>query len=287
MSIVPVDAALSAFKPDDYTVRLVDAIFKVIPGSPATPQYRVLEDVVKNLNHGKIEPILVAKGRQQAMQQDIQDVLWMSRLLDTGDKGIAVFSGISSAVGLIRGQGSNALETDTAQRNDAVLKAIALSYMAWKAFDGSLVDRAKAFASAPAGKALLSYYAAIEIALPFADNAVVAGGDTLSSLMDKYGAAQLQKFSQLTGGKSTEGVAGALAALTGPIESAITTVRPHAAKIAEVAKKNLPGALATGDKVAGVLAGVADVLPVYRYLGARLAAESAVIRARGGSGLVA
>jgi hypothetical protein len=35
------------------------------------------------------------------------------------------------------------------------------------------------------------------------------------------------------------------------------------------------------DKVAGVVASGADVLPVYRLLGARLAAEGAIIRALG------
>lgn len=278
-------ARLSEFSAEDKTPRIVQAIFKVVPGSPEMPAYPALPSVVAALGGSGAD---VAAATAHIQDESVQDVLWMSGLIDTGDRGYAVLTGLSSAMSLFFGSNkAAALETDTQQRNDAVLKAIAISYMAWKAFDGSIVDRAKAFAACPSGKAILSYYAAIEIALPFADNAVVAGGETLSSLMDKYGAAQLQKFSQLTGGKNTDGVAGALSALTGPIESAIATVRPHAAKIAEVAKNNLPGALATGDKVAGVLAGVADVLPVYRYLGARLAAESAVIKARGGAGLIA
>lgn len=270
---------LAEFSPTDTTPRLVSAIFSVIPGAPALPPYPALPSVVAALGGG---PEAMGGASRHLNDPDLADVLWMSGLVDSGDRGYAVVTGVSSALKMFFGSGikSEALETDDQQRNDAVLKAFALAYIAWKAFPGTLPERAAAFAAAPAGRALLTWYAAIEIGLPFADNALSSGGNAFSTLMDRYGSAQLQRFSGLLGSKGGEGVPGALAALTGPIQSAVTAVEPHMARVADTAKQHLPGAMNTGDKVAGVLANVADVLPVYRFLGARLAAEAAVLRGR-------
>ena len=92
------------------------------------------------------------------------------------------------------------------------------------------------------------------------------------------GAEQMARFSTMLGGKSLDGVQGALTALTGPIQTAITAIQPHASKIAGVVKDYLPVAMVTADTAAGVLASAADLMPVYRYLGGRLAAEAVVAK---------
>ncbi len=273
---------LAEFSPTDVTPRLVDGLMTVIPGSPALPPYPALPAVVKAMGHG---PELMPAATAHLADPGVQNILWMSRMVDAGDKTYAITTGVMSAVRFFFGAKENrsaALETDKQQRNDAVLKGFALAYMAMKGFDGSMADRARAFAAAPAGRALLTYYAAIEVALPFADNALSGGGALVDGLWDTYGSANLAKLSALGGGESMDGVEGAMSALTGPIKSAVDTVLPHVDKIAGVAKAHVPGAMATGDKVAGALAGLADVLPVYRYLGGRLAAEAAVVKATAG-----
>lgn len=280
MSVVLVDQTLAEFKPEDYTVRLVNSVFKVVPYAPALPTYRTMDDVVVALG-GAPNPPLAAKARAQAMQQDIQDVLWMSRLLDTGDKGYAVFTGLKSAFNLVRGQ-QNALETDDQQRNDAVLKAIGLAYLAYNAFPGSLAERAEAFRTAPAGQALVMYYAAIEVALPFADNAATAGGNLIGGWLQKDGAAQAQRLASMGGGKSMEEAYGMLQSMTQGIQRVVDHASQYAKPIAESAKQYAPGALGTADKVAGVVATAADMMPVYTWLGGRLAAEGAVYRAQRG-----
>lgn len=270
---------LAEFSPTDVTPRLVDGLMTVVPGSPALPPYPGLPMVVKAMGHG---PELVPAATLKMKEPGIQNILWMSRMVDAGDKTYAITTGLFSAVRFFFGAKENrseALETDKQQRNDAVLKGFALAYMALKGFDGSVAERARAFAATPAGRALLTYYAAVEIALPFADNALSGGGEVVDGLWDKYGSTNLAKLSALGGGKDMDGVEGAMSALTGPIKGAVDTVWPHVDKIAGVAKAHVPGAMATGDKVAGALAGLADVLPVYRYLGGRLAAEAAVVKA--------
>lgn len=271
-------ARLTEFTPADKTPRLVDAVFKVVPGAPTLTPYLGLPQVVAAMGGG---PADVAKAMSKIDDPEVADVLWMSAAVDTADKGYAIFTGVGSALKLFfSADKSAALETDTQQRNDAVLKAFVLSYLAWKAFPGPIPQRATQFAQSPGGRALLTWYAAVDVALPFADNALLAGGNLFQSLMQKYGAEQLSRFSGLLGGKGADGVQGALAALTGPIEGTINQVRPYADKIASTAKEHLPGAMNAGDKIAGVLATAADVMPVYRYLGARLAAEAAVVRSR-------
>lgn len=269
---------LAEFGPDDKTPRLVSAIFSAVPGAPELPHYLGLANAVAALGG---TPADMPKATNHLHDPDLADVLWMSGLVDTGDKGYAVVTGLSSALGMFFGKtASQAMETDDQQRNDAVLKAFALAYLAWKATPGTVPERAANFAKLPAGRALLTYYAAVEIALPFADNAMIGSANAVSGLMDKYGAEQLKRFSGMLGGKSAEGVQGALASLLGPIDQAVTTVRPHAQRIANQARTHLPTAMNVADKAAGVLANVADVMPVYRYLGSRLAAEGAAFRAR-------
>lgn len=271
-------ARLTEFTPADKTPRLVDAVFKVVPGAPTLTPYLGLPQVVAAMGGG---PADVAKAMAKIDDPEVGDVLWMSAAVDTADKGYAIFTGVNSALKLFfSADKSAALETDTQQRNDAVLKAFVLSYLAWKAFPGTIPQRATRFAQSPGGRALLTWYAAVDVALPFADNALLAGGNLFQNLMQKYGAEQLSRFTGLLGGKGADGVQGALASLSGPIESTINQVRPYADKIATTAKEHLPGAMNAGDKLAGVLATAADVMPVYRYLGARLAAEAAVARSQ-------
>lgn len=67
-------------------------------------------------------------------------------------------------------------------------------------------------------------------------------------------------------------------ALTCKMLRAIYATVPYR-PVADAAAPYVPGVMNASDKIAGVVAGAADVMPVYRLLGARLAAESAARRA--------
>lgn len=277
MPPVSLDAALAQFKPDDYTVRLVNAIFKVVPYSPELKPYRVMEDVVK-ASVQTPDAMMFAKARQQSMNQDVQDVVWMAGILDSADKGIAMFSGFKAAYNMLKGH-EGAAETDPQQRNDAVLKAIGLSYMAYNAFPGTIAERAEAFRTSQAGQALLLYYASMEVALPFADNLATGGGNLIDSWVSKDATTQASRLASLGGGKDMGEAVGMLQQMTGGIQRVVDHASKYAKPIAESARQYAPGALGTADKVAGAVATAADLMPVYTYLGGRLAAEAAVYRA--------
>jgi len=273
---------LAEFTPEDPTFRLVSTVMKAVPGSPDLVPYPALPAVVGALGG---DPLEVAAASRHFGDEELGDVLWMSRLVDTGDRGYAVFTGVSSALKLFFGKKENraeAFETDPQQRNDAVLKAFALAYLAWKAFPGTIPERTRTFTTMPAGRALLTYYAAIEVALPFADNALLASGRLFDDLLDKYGNDQLKRFTGLAGGRDVGQVGEVLSGLRGGISETIAKVTPYVDRIAGAVSSHAPGTMNFADKAAGVLANVADVLPVYRLLGSRLAAEGAVVRGREG-----
>ena len=272
--------SLAGFQPTDPTARLVTGLMNIVPGAPPLVPYPALASVVASVGGAASD---VAGATAQLENEELLDVLWMTDLVDTGDRGYAIFTGVGSALKLFFGKKENraqALETDNQQRNDAVLKALALSYLVWKAYPGTIPQRATAFAESPAGRQLLIYYAAVEIGLPFADNAALAGGRLFDDLMARHGKDQLARMASLAGGRDLGQVGEALSAVTGTIRSTIEQVRPHLDKIAGALKTHAPGAATATDRAAGVLANVADVMPVYRMMGARVAAEAAVARGR-------
>jgi hypothetical protein len=222
---------------------------------------------------------MLGAARQHLADEDLQDALWMASLVDKGDKAYGVYTGIKSALTFFFGDRSQALEFDDQQRNDAVLKAIALSYIIWKAYPGSASEKIKAFQSSQAGKTILTYYAAAELALPFADNVLQGGGSFVSNLLSKGAATQASRLSSLAGGKNMDGATGVLAQLTSSLEAAAAVCARHVGPIAEGAKKYVPGVMSGADKVTGVVATGVDVLPIYRMLVAGLVAEQAVKRA--------
>ncbi len=270
------NTALMEFKPDDYTVRMLSAIYGVLPGAPDWRYYGSLAEAVTALG---VSPERARRAQEIAETEPIQDVLWMANLMDSGDKGYAIYTGIRSALNRFFGDGSRGLETDDQQRNDAVLKALGIGYMAWKAFDGSIPERAAAFKATGAGQALLFYYGAVEVALPFADNILSKGGSILEGLFDDLGADQIDRLATMAGGKDLSGIQEMLRSLSGSLRSAVDAAAPHVEPVASTAKKYLPGVMDKSDKIAGLVANAADVMPVYRLLGARLAAEAAIARA--------
>lgn len=276
-----IDTALAEFSPDDYTVRIVEKVFDVVPFAPRLPAYRSVDDAVSQL-FPQATPEQRARAQAVADSEDTKAALWIANAIDTGDSGIAVYSGLKSALGLFFGKRADALESDPQQGVDAGLKLLALAYLAHRLFPGSIAQKLELFHTTPAGQALELYFGAVEVALPFADNAVTGTGDFVGKLMARYGGDAAGKLTSFAGAKVAQEASGMLAALLGPIEGVTQRVVPYTRSIAERARQYAP-MVATGvDKAAGVVATAADALPVYRYLGARLCAEGAVLLASRG-----
>ncbi len=275
---------LDEFPADAKTFKLVKGIFKVVPYSPDLGHYASVDDAVRALKPDASAAEIAEARRIAAEDPEIGRVLWMARLMDVGDSGYAIATGLSVAWQLFKGnRTSDVLETDTQQRNDAVLKALGLAYMVWKAYPGTTAEKVEAFRTNPAGQALAVYYGSIEVALPFADNALSGTGNLLEDLFSKHGDAGTSSFTALAGGDEVGGVKAMLMEMKGQLNRVVEHASKYTEPVAASAKQYLPGVMDGADKVAGVIANAADVMPVYRLLGARLAAEAAAMRALGTS----
>jgi hypothetical protein len=273
-----VDQALQQFTPDALTSKLLRSIYGVVPYSPKFDHFLSVDDALRSVRPEATAPDFVRTRDIAASADEVGDILWMSRLMDTGDKGYTVLTGIFTAINLFR-KGSVALDTDAQQRNDAVMKALAIAYLVYKAYPGSVTEKAAAFRDSPAGQAIAVYYAAVEVALPFADNAALAGGSFLVDLLDREGASAATKLASMAGGHSLEGAQSMLSAIREPLQKVLNHARGYVKPIADAATPYVPGLMSGADKVAGMVAGAADIMPVYNLLGARLAAEAAARRA--------
>jgi hypothetical protein len=274
-----VDDALAQFQDGDVTVRVMQAISTSVPFAPKLPTYRSVGDCALTF-YPNASPEAVNLVYKLAQQDNVQKALSAASWIDTGDTGIAIYSGISSALTMFFGKSTRALETDTEQGVDSALKLLGIAYIVHQLFPGSPTEKATSFYATPAGQALGFYFASIDVALPFADNVLVAGGSAIQTLFSRHGGAAASKLASMPGGSQVAQEAQSmLGSLVAPLEHAVQSVAPHARAIANSTMKHLPGVMSAADKVAGVVATGADVLPVYRYLVARLAAEACVMQA--------
>lgn len=277
MSVV--QEALDEFNEDSLTYKLLKGVYTAVPYSPAFPHWRSVDDAVRALKPTATEEDMVRARQIAETNQEIANIIWMARLLDAGDKGYAIVTGLHSAFKLFQGQGLESLETDNQQRNDAILKALGIAYMVYYAFPGTLQEKSVAFRDSPTGQAMMMYYGSIEVALPFADNAAQYAGGSLSAMLTNEGGEQANRLAQMAQGHSLEGAVQMLSQLTQQMQR----VADHATSYVKPVAEQIGPYAATGvdfaDKAAGALANAADVMPVYRLLGGRLAAESAARRA--------
>ncbi|HHO53793.1 MAG TPA: hypothetical protein ENK18_23700 [Deltaproteobacteria bacterium] len=277
-----IDPLLADFSERDYSVRLVRTVCNVVPFAPVLPDWFSLVEGLKILDPEAKRPVL---ERAQAISREPgpQRALWMVRALDTADTGIGVFSGVRSAYKLTQAKDNterlDALETDPQQAVDAVLKGLAIAFIVHKLYPGSLSEKLAAFRESETGQAIVFYFAAIEVGLPFADNAVSGAGSLLGQLLDRFGADQQAKLAAVAGEEEAAQAMAMMRELSGPLDTMVGMAREHLGGIASAATGSLATAMNVGDKVAGVAATGADLLPVYRFLGARLVAEACLVRA--------
>jgi hypothetical protein len=272
----PIDLALQEFESNDLTTRLCGVLFTAIPFAPRQVPYATVDEAVTAL-FSQASPEVRQRAQVLAAEERVASALWAFKVLDIGDAGIAVFSGIRTALRLFQQQGAAAFETDTQQGVDSAFKLLGVAYAVTKLFPAG--HRIASYHACPAGQALTFYWSAIDVALPFADN-VAGGAGFAQQLFARYGQGAKEKLGLAAG--VVKEAEPAVAELLGPVDQIVAQVGPHARRIAETVQAYLPATGTAADKIAGTVATAADALPVYRYLGARLAAESVVLRASRG-----
>lgn len=272
---------LSQFNQDDFTVKLLSSLDSIVPGSPGFKFYNSFEDGVKAYVPDA-SPELIEKARQIAESEEMLDALKVMGYIDTSDKVIAGYAGIKNVLNLFGGGGSQkrTFESDPQQALDAGVKALAIAYAVYKLIPGGVSEKVTEFKNLDSGKEMAIYFASIEVALPFLDNAVEGGAGLIQKLM-KSNSGITDKFGALAGGGAAQ-ASEMLNSLAGPLDSYIGVAKDHAGTIADKVKSYLPAAANVADSATGAVATGADLLPVWTFLGARLITEVAARRAAQG-----
>ncbi len=267
---------LSTFSENDYAVRAVRGLLGVLPFVPDWRHPGSLSQAAARLDPALAERV-AARADELSRDAAVQAAFNSFELLDKGDKGIAIFSGLKAGYQGLKGQ-EGALEVDPQQAADAGLKAAGIAYAAWKLFPGTTQEKAQTLLASESGRGLLAFYVAVDVVLPFADNVAAGGVSGMTGIIEKYSAENAARLAPIAGQEVAE-AAGMLAALSGTLSGLVGQAASFAQPLSAWAQEKLPGMLGTADKITGVVATAVDTLATYRYLGAALIAEVLLQRA--------
>ncbi len=267
MSERSLSTALAATQPTDATPRIVAGLFSILPFAPAFPHRGDLAAQAGNARVAAIaERLANAPGPQSALAA--------LDLLDKADAAIALFSGLRAGYKAVKGQ-DGALELDPQQAADAGLKAVGIAYIAWKLYDGDV----KRLTASDAGRALIAWYVAADVVLPFADNLAGGGLDAVTRAIEQQAAANAERLAVVAGADATATL-GMFKQLQDTLFSGVGQAAAFAQPMSAWLAEKTPGILGTADKITGVAATGADALSAYRYLGTALVAEVVLEKAR-------
>jgi hypothetical protein len=278
-----VSDALLQIGEDDYTVKVCRALFGAVPGAAPFVVYRNFGGAVARLDPS-MPPNAVVGAAQHAEQPEAERALWVAEALDRADMGLAAFAGLKNVLSLFTGARSSAartFESDREQAADAGVKLLGIAYMGAKLFPDAPAACATRFASLPAGREMLVYFAAVEVVLPFLDNVAGATGSVFDRLLGLASSDSRARFGRVVGLEAAGESRSILEGFRGPIEQYLGVATTHVGPIAASLKSFLPSALGAADSLTGVAASTLDALPIWRFLGARLVAEACAARGLG------
>lgn len=267
---------LAAFSAGDASVRAVSGLLGILPFAASWSPVLSLDDAAAAIDP-TLGPRIATRAEALAQAEGPQAALAAFAFLDKGDTGIALFSGLRGAYKGVKGE-AGALEMDPQQAADAGLKAIGIAWAGWKLFPGGATERAGALAGTAAGRALLTWYVAADLVLPFADNLASGGADALTRLIDEQAAANAERLAAVAGPEAIEAT-GVLRGLLAGIRSGLGQAATYATPLSQWVQSHLPGALAKADALTGVVATAVDTLACYRLVGASLVAEVCLAQA--------
>lgn len=271
---------LAEFSETDYAVRTVKGLLSVMPFVPDWRHPASLAHAVSAFApalDAATAARVAARADELSLEPGPQAALKAFEMMDKGDKGIALLSGLKAGYQGLRGQ-SGALEMDPQQAADAGLKALGLAWATAKLYEGGIPDKVKSLIASDTGRSLLVWYVAVDVVLPFADNLASGSLNVMDTIIDQQAAANAERLAAMAGGDVTE-AQGMLAGMAGTLRNILGQAASFAKPLSDWCQEKLPGVLGSADKITGVIATALDALASYRYLGAVLTAEVLIARA--------
>jgi hypothetical protein len=277
--LAAIETELQGYPPYVATTQMCEAIFSVIPGMPKLAAYGTLEACAAAVQPETL-PAVLQRARDLGDDPGLKQALFAARSIDTGDTGITIVTGVRSALSLFLGSKGPGAGANQQQKTDAALKAVALAFIVSRVIGGPPEARVHVLKSMPAGQELLAYFAAIEIALPFADDVAAAGGAFVSNLVETRSRSVAGKLLGVIGQDGLSDAEETLRDLTAALDELALFIQPRAHQLAASVKTVMPAVLGGGDSLVDLVAAGADALPAYRYLVARVAMESRIALAK-------
>src|SRR5690349_7160350 len=103
-----VDQVLGCYADNDYTVRLVSGICRVVPFAPELPAFHSVAELVTQVDPTAKKPVL-DRALEIARGDDVQRALWLFDAIDRADGGISAFSGLRAAYKLAKSESGQRL----------------------------------------------------------------------------------------------------------------------------------------------------------------------------------
>lgn len=272
----PVDQVLTEFNETDTTVKILKFIFENIPFTPEFYYYMDLKRAIERYLDEPTEDMYQKVKKIAKFDNNIQKMLKTAKAIDKIDGGLGIFTGIKNSYDIItKKQKGRTFEADPQQALDAGIKAIALGYIISLISEGNSLN---AFLEIKAGLELLYYFIAIELALPFTDNLIESGGKFLYKILQEKEKEISSRFIDFTDENSYQKAKSVLESISGKLDQASLVVSQNIKKIEENFRNALPSILNLADSTTGGIATALDIMPMWKLLGARLAAETCVYR---------
>ncbi len=275
-----VDEMLVEFKEDDLTVKLCGALFSVMPFAP---DFRFYHNLRGATDRAGGDDQVYERAKMLATRDEFAGATKVVRGLDMVDSGLGIYTGFKNVYEHVKEKDRpRTFEADPQQAADAAVKLLGIAYMVATLFPGGVSEKVSQFLQTKAGKELAIYYAGVEVALPFTDNLMEGGADLVDRILAAQPGDVEQKFAEFSGGTPLDDARPVLMQLKDQITGLLSQVKMYVDPLTERVKTFVPQAMNVADSATGAVATGLDMMPTYRFLGARLAAEAAVLRAQRG-----
>ncbi|MEQ9365353.1 MAG: hypothetical protein RIF32_13995 [Leptospirales bacterium] len=275
-----IDEMLIEFKQDDLTVKLCGGLFGVLPFAPDFKYYFNMKGAAATVG---ADAALAERATSLAARDEFAQAIKVVKALDTIDSGLGVFTGIRNVYSKIKDkERKRTFEADPQQAADAAVKLLGISYMIATLYPGGVSEKVSGFLQTRAGKELALYYASVELALPFTDNLLEGGANMLDNILSAHQGDMEQRFTAFASGTPLSDVQPILFQLKDQITAVLAQVKVYVDPLTARLESFVPQAMNVADSATGAAATAIDMMPAYRFLGARLAAEAAVLRASRG-----
>jgi len=220
---------------------------------------------------------MIDQVREIAKYDDnLHKIVKTAKAIDKIDGGLGIFTELNNVYDAIKKpERERTFEADPQQAIDACIKAIALGYMIHLTSKDNPI---KTFFELKAGAELFYYFIMVELALPFTDNLLEEGGKFLYKILQQKESEIENRFTNFADPTSYQQAKGILLSLSEQMDRIAIALSQNIKPFEEQLKNKLPSILNVTDSITGSIATFLDIMPIWKFLGARLATEAAIYR---------